>query len=165
MRHVLAAQSLAGPSAFARCWAHLALANEWALDGEGHGALLELDCAASDADRALSSPVAAPVDDVSGWISGGRGAVLRRLGRWADAEVALRGASSRGPVSDVYLAVEWARLRAATGDVEEAAGHLIAALDACHGLAVAGRLPFIAAAARDLPDCAASRQLADRLRR
>jgi hypothetical protein len=37
MRHILAAQSVVGASAFARCWAHLALANEWALDGEATG--------------------------------------------------------------------------------------------------------------------------------
>jgi hypothetical protein len=163
-RHVLAAQSVAGASAFARCWAHLALANQWALDGEGHGALIEIECAASDADHALSSPFAAPVDGVVAWLVGSRAAVLRKLGRWADAEAALRLAPSRGPISDVDGAVEWARLRLATGDVDAAAAHLVAALDACHALGLAGRVPFIAAAARDLPDSAASGQLADRLR-
>jgi hypothetical protein len=127
LHHVLAAQSVAGPSAFARCWAHLALANEWALDNEGHGALLELDCAAADADHALPSPFAVPVDDVGAWFTSGRGAVLRKLGRWDEAAVALHLAPSRGPVSDVYMAVEWARLRAATGDVDAAATYLMSA--------------------------------------
>jgi hypothetical protein len=163
-RHVLAAQSLAGTSAFVRCWAHLALANEWALDGEGHGALIELDCAAYDADHTLPSPFAVPVDDIAAWFSGSRAAVLRKLGRWNDADAALRGTPSRGPVSDVYAAVEWARLRLATGEVDAAASHLAAALDACHVLGLTGRIPFISAAARDLPDSAASRHLADRLR-
>jgi hypothetical protein len=78
--------------------------------------------------------------------------------------LAARGGSSRGPVSDAYVAVEWARLRLATGDVDAAAAHLVAALDACHALGLAGRLPFIAATTRDLPDTASSRQLAERLR-
>jgi hypothetical protein len=64
----------------------------------------------------------------------------------------------------VYAAVEWARLRLATGEVDAAASHLAAALDACHVLGLTGRIPFISAAARDLPDSAASRHLADRLR-
>ena len=55
-RHVLAAQLSVGASALVRCWAQLALANEWALDGEAHGARSELDCAAYDADQALTSP-------------------------------------------------------------------------------------------------------------
>jgi hypothetical protein len=104
------------------------------------------------------------VDDLGGWVSASRGAVLRRLGRWADAEAALRRAAGRGPVRDVDLGVEWARLRLATGDVDASAAHLAAALDACHALGLAGRLPFIAAAARDLPDSAVARQLDDRLR-
>jgi hypothetical protein len=164
MRHILAAQSVVGASAFARCWAHLALANEWALDGEGHGAHIDLDCAAYDADHALPSPFAAPVEDVGAWFSGCRGAVLRKLGRWADAEAALQLARSRGIVSDVYSAVEWARLRLATGDADAAAAHLAAALDTCHALGLTSRVPFIAAAARDLPDAASTRQLADLLR-
>jgi hypothetical protein len=164
MRHILAAQSVVGASAFARCWAHLALANEWALGAEGHGALIDLDCAARDADHALSSPFAAPVEDVAAWVSGTRGAVLRRLGRSADAEAALQLAGSRGIVSDVYLGVEWTRLRLATGDADAAAAHLAAALDTCHALGLAGRVPFIAAAARDLPDAASTRRLADLLR-
>jgi hypothetical protein len=163
MRHVLAAQSVAGASAFMRCWAHLVLANEWALDGEGHGALIELDCAAHDAEHALPSPFAAPVEDVGAWFSGSRGAVLRKLGRWAEAEAALQSAGSRGIVSDVYGAVEWARLRLATGDADAAAAHLTAALDTCHALGLGGQVPFIAAAARDLPHAASTRQLADLL--
>jgi hypothetical protein len=164
MRHILAAQSVVGASAFARCWAHLALANEWALDGEGHGALIDVDCAAHDADHALPPPFAAPVEDVGSWFSGCRGAVLRKLGRWADAEAALHVARSRGIVSDVEGAVEWARLRLATGHADAAAAHLAAALDTCHALGLTSRVPFIAAAARDLPDAASRRQLASLLR-
>jgi hypothetical protein len=132
-----------------------------ALDGEGHGALIDLDCAAYDADHALPSPFAAPVEDVGAWFSGSRGAVLRKLGRWADAEAALQVARSRGIVSDVYLGVEWAGLRLATGDADAAAAHLAAALDTCHALGLASRVPFIVAAARELPDAASTRQLAD----
>ena len=67
-------------------------------------------------------------------------------------------------VIGVYGAVEWARLRLATGDADAAAAHLTAALDTCHALGLAGRVPFIAAAARDLPDAASTQQLADLLR-
>jgi hypothetical protein len=42
----------------------------------------------------------------------------------------------------VYGAVEWARLRLATGDADAAAGHLAAALDTCHALGLASRLLF-----------------------
>ena len=47
------------------------------------------------------------------------------VGRW-EAEAALQLARSRGIVSDVYGAVECARLRLATGDAHAAAAHLAA---------------------------------------
>jgi hypothetical protein len=146
--------------------AHLALANEWALDGEGHGALIDLDCATYDADHVLSSPLTAPVEDVGAWFSGSRGAVLRKLGRWAGGRPR-PPSNSHGPAgSSATCTARWSVRACGWPRVTRTRQRPTSprTLDTCHAPRAGQPRPFIAAAARELPDAVSARRLAGLLR-
>jgi hypothetical protein len=162
-KHFAAALAVAGPTPLLRAQIRYELAWDLAAAGDRHGALLELDAAEADHDRATAAADVVEVADgawrVRRWSSGYRGAVLRRLGLHGDAIAACSEVLQGPPQWQTSAMVDMARSHAALGDVDAAAAALEDAylLNARAGLAQ--RQGRVRAARALLPDGQAVRQL------
>jgi hypothetical protein len=153
----------AGEEAYALDAGYTPAQKHLAAAGDRHGALLELEAAEMDHDRATPAvdvvEVAGGAWKVRRWSSGYRGAVLRRLGLHGDANTASSQVLQGPPQWQTSAMVDLARSHTALGDVAAAAAALEDAylLNARAGLAQ--RQGRVRAARALLPDAPAVRQL------
>jgi tetratricopeptide (TPR) repeat protein len=158
-RLVVAALDTAGTSqrqSALRASARFRLAWEFAAEGDERGALMELDAAAIEAERA-GKPPSQFYDD--GWPALRSGATLRRLGRYVEAEATLTRALSGPPIRTTAALSDLARVHAARGDADAAAAALEEAFLLVRAHGIAGRQYRILATREVLPECPAVRQL------
>lgn len=127
-----------------------------AMAGEPHPALVELDMATMEADKA-------------GWrqpsIHEMVGVTLRKVGRPAEAERSLTKALDQPPVRRVWVLCEAAQAHLALDDVDAAAQDLEEAFLLTHAYSIKGRLPRILAVRALLPPGRAAQELDEVMRR
>ncbi len=154
-----AALVVSGPTPLLRAQVRYELAWDLAASGDGRGALMELDAADAEVDRATPAHDVVEVADgvwkVRRWSSGYRGSVLRRLGLHEDAIAACSAVLQGPPQWQTSALVDTARSHAALGEVDAAAAALEDAylLNAAAGLAQ--RQGRVRAARALLPDAPA----------
>jgi tetratricopeptide (TPR) repeat protein len=135
-----------------RAAARWKLAWELAVEGNQHGALMELDAATYEAEKAGWTRTA--IDEMVG-------GVMRKLGRRTDAEIALSGALAAPPVRRVWVLCDLARMHLTSGDADTAAETLEEAFLLMRANGIEGRLPRILAVRSLLPPGRAKRALTE----
>jgi tetratricopeptide (TPR) repeat protein len=133
-----------------RAWARQERAWELALTGDRHDALVELDMATMEAQRA-------------GWrdpsIHEMVGSTLRKLRRPVEAERSLSRALDQRPYRRIWVHCEVAQVHLALNDADAAAGSLEEAFLLTRAQGMSGRLPRILAVRAMLPPGRAAREL------
>ncbi len=140
-RLLAAALAVAGPVPLLRSLIRYELAWDLAAVGDARGALMELEAADFEHDRATPAPDVVEFADgvwkLRRWAQGYRGSVLRRLGHHEDAIAASSEALVGPPQWQTYVLVDVARNHSSLGNVDAAAAALreAASQNALAGLA------------------------------
>jgi hypothetical protein len=163
---VIAALHAAGTGAppWLRAWARYTLAWQFAASNDPRAALMELDAADFELGRADRAADVIGGDEARTWGLSRRGAVLRRLGRHAEAASTLSGALVGPPLRQTAVLTDLARLHRDAGDVDAAAAALEDAYLVARRTALSYRVPTIHAIRATLPTTTSVTQLDEVMR-